>query len=282
MKYFKYIIVVLMAFLVLNVGHVYASDNQVEETVNAGILGEVSAKDVSLPVFSIIVGFVDGINPCAMWILIFLITMIMPLKDRKKQWIIGLTFLGTSALIYLLFLVSWLNLAVFLTKISLIRMIISVFAIIFGMVNIYRYIKEHGDDVGCDVTDANKRKKIMNKITKITSNQKFILSIIGTIGLAISVNVIELVCSLGLPVVFTNVLAINNLNTLQYIIYIFLYILFYMIDDILVFAIAMKTMHIKAISNKYTKYSHLIGGIIMLILGLLMALKPEWIMLNFG
>lgn len=287
MKIKKIYLILIIALLSLSTLKVYASDNLSEVTAptekyNIAVLGDIDAKTVSLPLFSIVVGFIDGINPCAMWILIFLITMIMPMKDRKKQWIIGLTFIITSGVVYLLFLVSWLNLAVFLTKITLIRTLISVFAIIFGMTNIYRYFKDLQEDVGCDVTDSGKRQKIMTKIKKITSEEKFIFAILGTIGLAASVNVLELLCSLGLPVIFTNVLALNHLNIFEYIIYIFLYILFYLIDDIIIFVIAMKTMHIKGISNKYTKYSHLIGGLIMVILGLLMVLKPEWLMLNFS
>ncbi len=287
MKIKKIYLILIIALLSLSTLKVYASDNLSEVTAptekyNIAVLGDIDAKTVSLPLFSIVVGFIDGINPCAMWILIFLITMIMPMKDRKKQWIIGLTFIITSGVVYLLFLVSWLNLAVFLTKITLIRTLISAFAIIFGMTNIYRYFKDLQEDVGCDVTDSGKRQKIMTKIKKITSEEKFIFAILGTIGLAASVNVLELLCSLGLPVIFTNVLALNHLNIFEYIIYIFLYILFYLIDDIIIFVIAMKTMHIKGISNKYTKYSHLIGGLIMVILGLLMVLKPEWLMLNFS
>jgi hypothetical protein len=99
--------------------------------------------------------------------------------------------------------------------------------------------------------------------------------------LAFSVNLIELLCSLGLPVIFTQVLSLNNLSTIEYIIYMIIYIIFFLIDDIIIFVIAMKTLEIKAISNKYTKYSHLIGGLIMLIIGLLLILKPEWIMFNF-
>ena len=287
MKINKLYLILIIALLSFSTLKVYASDTTSDistpsNNYNIAILGDIDAKTVSLPLFSIVVGFIDGINPCAMWILIFLISMIMPMKDRKKQWIIGLTFIITSGVVYLLFLVSWLNLAVFLTKITLIRTIISIFAIVFGMANIYRYFSSLNDEVGCTVTDSNKRQKIMTKIKKITSEEKFAFAILGTIGLAASVNILELLCSLGLPVVFTNVLALNNLNIFEYIIYIFLYILFYLIDDIIIFVIAMKTMHIKGISNKYTKYSHLIGGLIMVILGLLMVLKPEWLMLNFS
>ncbi|MDD2208761.1 MAG: hypothetical protein PHG03_00510, partial [Bacilli bacterium] len=245
------------------------------------ILGEFNAKTVSLPLLSMIMGAVDGFNPCAMWILIFLITMLFNMKDRRKMWILGLTFITTSGLIYLLFMMSWLNLATFLTKIPYIRLLISIFSVIFGMINIYGYLNALDKDVGCDITNQKQRNKIMERIKKIITEKKFILSLLGIIILAVSVNILELLCSLGLPVIFTQVLAINNLTTFQYAIYIFIYILFFLIDDILIFFIAMKTLNIKGISNKYTKYSHLIGGIIMLILGLLMALKPEWLMFNF-
>ena len=103
----------------------------------------------------------------------------------------------------------------------------------------------------------------------------------GIVLLAASVNIIELLCSLGLPVMFTQILAINEVGKVGQILYSILYVLFFMIDDIIIFVIAMKTLEIKAISNKYGKYSHLIGGLIMIIIGVLMVYRPEWLMFNF-
>ena len=80
---------------------------------------------------------------------------------------------------------------------------------------------------------------------------------------------------------FTQILTINEVGKFGQILYSLLYILFFMIDDIIIFIIAMKTLEIKAISNKYGKYSHLIGGIIMVVIGILMIYKPEWLMFNF-
>ena len=255
--------------------------NKIEEKYEVPVLGKIKAKEVSLPLLAVVLGLVDGFNPCAMWILVFLISMLIGMKDRKKMWILGSTFILTSGLVYLFFMVSWLNLAVFLTSVKLIRLLIAIFSIVFGMYNIYRYVDGLDKEDGCDVTDKKERKKIIAKIKKITSNQKFVLSVIGIMALAASVNVLELLCSLGLPVIFTNVLAINHLSAWEYAIYIFIYLVFFLIDDIIVFVIAMMSMKIKGISNKYTKYSHLVGGIIMVILGILMALKPEWLMFNF-
>ena len=268
-------IIVLVMFIPICV---YGMDSY---SVDTGLFGVVSLKDVSLPIFTIILGAVDGFNPCAMWILIFLITMMFSMHDRKRMWILGLTFIFTSGFVYLCFMVSWLSLASFLNSVTLIRFLIASFAVLFGMVNIYRYIKSLNSDVGCDVTDKKKRLKIMERIKKIVTEKSFLLSILGIVLLAFSVNLIELLCSLGIPVMFTNVLAMNDLSALEYVIYIGLYLLFFLIDDILIFVIAMKTLKIKGISNKYTKYSHLIGGIIMLLLGILMVIKPEWLMFNF-
>jgi len=257
------------------------------------LLGKIDPKGVSLPIVAIIVGFIDGFNPCAMWVLLFLISMIIGMKNRKKMWIIGLTFLTTSALIYLAFMLAWLQVAITLTQISWVRLIIGLIALIGGSINLVSYYKERKKQDGCHVVDSKKRKSILKRINSIIKNAEeeketfwktqgtFILALIGIIGLAISVNLIELACSSGLPLIFTQILALNDLNSIQYFLYILLYVVFFLIDDIVIFAIAMKSLQVTGISTKYNKLSHLIGGILMLLIGILMILKPEWLMFNF-
>lgn len=251
-----------------------------EETVP--ILGKINPKTVSLPLLAVVIGFVDGFNPCAMWILIFLITMLFNMKDRKKMWILGLTFIITSGMVYLAFMLTWLNLATFISKIQYVRLFIAMVALVVGIINLSKYANSlTKKDEGCDVVDKKDRKQIMKSITKITTEKKFAAAIIGVMLLAASVNIIELMCSVGLPLLFTQILAMNDLSSFEYGLYIFIYILFFLIDDLFVFFIAMKTSKITAISTKYTKYSHLIGGIIMLIIGVLLIIKPEILMFNF-
>lgn len=256
------------------------------------IFGTLNPKTISLPILAIIMGFIDGFNPCAMWVLLFLISMIVGLKNKKKMWILGLTFLTTSALVYMVFMLAWLNITKLLNGISWIRFIIALIALIGGFINLYNYYKMRKTDNGCHVVDSKKRKNILKKVRNIIdnaekegdfwqSNKAFILALIGIIGLAISVNIIELACSSGFPAIFTQVLVLNELNSLQYFLYILLYIIFFLFDDIVVFAIAMKTLQVTGISTKYNKLSHLIGGILMLLIGILMILKPEWLMFNF-
>ena len=121
----------------------------------------------------------------------------------------------------------------------------------------------------------------MEKIISITHEKKFIIALLGIMVLAASVNIIELMCSIGIPLLFTQILAMNNLSTFSYMIYMFIYIFFFLIDDIVIFVISMVTLRVTGLSTKYTKYSHLVGGIIMLIIGLLLIIKPELLMFNF-
>ena len=248
------------------------------------VLGhDINPAKMSLPVLSIILGTIDGFNPCAMWVLIFLISMLFNMKNKKKMWFLGITFLVTSALVYLMFMFAWLGIATsLLTKVSWFKILIALVALIGAFLNLKSYYNSVKKGSGCEVVDTKKRKKIFDKIKKITTEKSLILATIGVIILAASVNVIELACSAGIPVLFTNVLALNNLSQIQTSLYIYLYTFFFLIDDILVFVIAMLTLNIKAISTRYTKYSHLIGGILMLIIGLLMLLKPSWLMFNFN
>ena len=240
----------------------------------------IELKKLTLPVISILIGLVDGFNPCAMWVLLFLISMLLGMKDKKKMWVLGLTFLGTSALIYLLFMLAWLNAATLLLSINWVRLIIGLIAIIGAAINLTSYIK-HRKDNGCDVVDEKKRNKIFDRIKKFTHEKNFFLAIIGCMALAISVNIIELACSAGLPVMFTQILSMNNLTVIEHIIYIALYMFFFLIDDLLVFFIAMRTMELTGFSTKYGKLSKLIGGLLLLAIGILLIFKPAWLMFNF-
>ena len=241
---------------------------------------KIELKNLTLPIISMIIGLVDGFNPCAMWVLLFLISMLIGMKDRKKMLVLGLTFLLTSALIYLLFMLAWLNVATFLLTINYVRIAIGLIAIVGSIINLRSYIR-HRKDNGCDVIDEKKRTKIFDRIKKFTHENNYLLAIIGVIILAVSVNIVELACSAGLPVMFTQILSMNELSTIEYAIYILIYMFFFLIDDLAVFFIAMTTMQLTGFSTKYGKLSKLVGGLLLLLIGLLMIFKPEWLMFSF-
>ena len=248
--------------------------------INVPIIGEVETKKLTLPLIAIIIGLLDGFNPCAMWVLLFLISMLIGMKDKKRMWTLGLTFLISSAVVYLFIMLAWLNVAKIVTSIMIVRLIIALIALIGGIINLVSYFKTKNNS-GCNVVDDKKRTKIFDKVKRFTSEKNLILAILGVITLAVSVNVVELACSAGLPVMFIEILSLNNLSPIETGAYIFLYMLFFLLDDLIVFTIAMVSLKLTGISTKYSKFTKLIGGLILILIGLLLAIKPEWLMFNF-
>lgn len=246
--------------------------------LNLPLIGEVNLKSLSLPVLTLILGIADGFNPCAMWILLFLISLLLGMENRKRMWILGSAFIAVSGVVYFIFLAAWLNLFLFLGFILAVRIIISAIAFFSGCYHLYGYFKNR--DGKCKVIDAEKRKKTFDKLREIVNRDKFFFALAGIIILACGVNLVELVCSAGLPAVYTQTLSLANLAKWQYYLYLVLYILLYMLDDILIFVVAMTTLKITAANSKYTRWSGLVGGMIMIIIGLLLLFKPGWLMLG--
>lgn len=236
---------------------------------------KIDLKSVSLPIATILIAFVDGFNPCAMWILVFLITMLINMKDKKKLYILGTTFIFVSGLMYLVFLSAWFNFFKFVGYVYWIKVIVGIVAIISGIMHIKNGLFSKGE---CKATNQNQRQKIIQKIKDVLNQKKLFLSLIGIVSLAVSVNLVEIVCSAGLPAVYTNLLSTIKLSTFEYYFYLLLYVLIFMLDDLLIFFLAIKTFEVSGISKKYTKMSGIVGGFIILVIGIILIIKPELLM----
>ncbi|QQS38419.1 hypothetical protein IPM62_03485 [Candidatus Woesebacteria bacterium] len=262
---------------VSEINETQAKDNQVfPDKIDIPIFGEITTKSLSLPIFTIILGALDGFNPCAMWTLLFLISLLLGMKDKKRRWILGTTFIITSGFVYFLFMAAWLNIILFIGFIVWVRSLIALIALLGGSYNLREYFVNKNS--GCKVTGDEKRRIVFEKIKAITQQKKFAIALMGIIILAFAVNLVELICSAGLPVIFTQVLSLSNLPTWQYYLYMMLYIFIFMLDDLFVFFTAMLTLEMTGISTKYSRVSHLIGGLLMITIGLLLFFKPEWLM----
>ncbi len=251
-------------------------NSEEKQTVKLPFLGETDIYKFSLPVLTVIMGGLDGFNPCAMWTLLFLISLLLGMKNRRRMWTLGVTFIVASAAVYFLFMSAWLNLMLFLGLIIWVRWGIGALALFGGGYSIKEFFTNKGG--GCKVTGTEKRQKVFEKLKAVTYQKSLWLALGGIIVLAFMVNLVELICSAGLPAIYTQILAINDLATWQYYLYIFLYIFFFMLDDLFVFFVAMITLEMTGVTTKYARYSRLIGGILMLIIGILLILKPEWLM----
>ncbi|MBI4130140.1 hypothetical protein HY468_02390 [Candidatus Roizmanbacteria bacterium] len=251
---------------------------EIPEYISVPLIGKLSIRDLSLPVLTIVIAALDGFNPCAMWVLIFLISLLLPMKDRKRMWVLGITFIAASAFVYFLFLTAWLNLFLFIGFIWWVRGSIGLAALGTGVYYIRDYVTNPSGT--CKVEGGETKKRVVSQLKTLTHEKNLLLAIGGIIVLAFSVNLIEAICSAGLPAVFTNILSLSKLPSWHYYAYLLLYMIIFMLDDMIVFTVAMVTLKTFDSEGKYTRYSRLIGGIIMLLIGLAMLLKPE--LLTFG
>jgi len=250
-----------------------------ENRINIPILGEINPEQFSLPLLTVIMGILDGFNPCAMWVLLFLISLLLGMEDRKRMWLLGSIFIITSGLVYFIFMAAWLQLLLFIGMIFAIRLIIGLVGIGVGIKNIRDWWDNRkADGIVCKVSQNTKTQSTFAKIKNIVHRKSLWWSLIGIILLGLSVNLVELACSAGFPAIYTQILALSGIPAWERYLYMVGYIFFYMLDDMAVFILAMLTLKSQMVGTKYAKYANLAGGIIILILGLLLIFRPEWIM----
>lgn len=250
--------------------------NSIEESVKYPFIGEINLRKLSLPMLTLVLGTLDGFNPCAMWALMFLLALLINTRDKKKIWFIGATFIAVSGIVYFMFLTAWLNAFLWLKFIEIIRVIIGIVAIGAGIYYLYDWWT-YVPGV-CKITKSN--TKIMDFARKIVGQSLVPATFISIIVLAFTVNLIELVCSIGLPAIYTKILSMSDLSTVTYYLYLLAYTILFMIDDFIVFFIVIFTMKAVGFEGKFSKWIRLIGGLLILFLGLAMLFWPE--MLMFG
>ena len=248
----------------------------VPETLTVPVFGPVNLKHLSLGALTVIIGALDGFNPCAMWVLVFLINLLLGMEDRRKMWILGSAFIIASGAVYFLFMTAWLNILIFLGFIFWIRVIIGLVALLAGGYN----LKEYWTDTSgaCTLSQGARRQRTMERLKAVISTRKFWLALAGVVLLAFLVNMVELICSAGFPVVYLQILSLTPMPFWQYYLYLLLYIVIFMLDDIIVFVVAMLTLQLMGVTTRYKRFSNLIGGVLMVLIGVLLLFKPGWLM----
>jgi len=232
------------------------------------LIGEIDPADYSLGALAVILGLVDGFNPCAMWVLVYLIAIVATLRDKRRIWLLCGSFVLASGILYFLFMTVWLNAYLFIGYVKPVTVVVALVAVGGGILLMREFAETKGAIV-CKVTDEESRKKTMTRIQNVVASPLTLGTIAGIVVLAFTVNSIEFVCSAAIPAVFTQVLALRSLSTFEYYGYILLYDLFFMLDDIVVFSSAAFAMT-SSLGDRYAKYTRPVGGTILIILGMLL------------
>lgn len=240
------------------------------------LFGTVRTADLSLPMLTVALAALDGFNPCAMWVLVFLIGLLVGMQDRFRMWALGTAFIAGSALVYFLFMAAWLNFLLFIGAVFWVRAAVALVALGGG----FYYLREYFQDTAavCKVTAPQARQRVFQGLRRLASESRFWLAFTGIVALAFAVNLVELLCSAGIPAVYTQVLALSEIPRWQYYAYLGLYILVFMLDDLFVFVVAMKTLQVAGATERYARFSHLAGGVVLLAIGALLLLRPQWLM----
>ncbi|MDI6883225.1 MAG: hypothetical protein QMC93_01990 [Patescibacteria group bacterium] len=255
-----------------------AGEKPAPQKIKIPFFGEINISRLSLPALTVILGALDGLNPCAMWILLFLIALLINTRSRKRMWLIGGTFIFASGIVYYLILTAGLNLFFAISLVNLTRIIIGIFAISIGVWQIKNFLTYHPGVCKVLRLKSKIEQGLKERAEKIVTSPVTLAMLGGLIVLALGVNLVEFFCSAGIPAIYTRILTLQELNPLTYYFYLLLYTFVFILDDLIIFSIAIITLSKIGFSPKYNYWTTLIGGLLIFILGILLIFKPGWLM----
>lgn len=243
--------------------------------VHVPFFWEVDIQRLWLTTSALVLGFVDGFNPCAMWVLVMFLTILVQLRDIKKMFQVAGIFILAESIMYYLILNVWFNVWDFVGLDNIVTPIVGIIATWSWLYFLYEW---YIGDTSCKVWSLEQKRKTSKRVNELVSKPMTIAVFLGILMLAFSVNIIEFACSIWIPQTFTKILDINMLSFLERQYYMVLYIFTYMFDDFVVFGLALYSIEKIGITHKYTQFSHLIWGLLMLILWLILLINP-WLLI---
>jgi hypothetical protein len=238
------------------------------------VFGEVRASDLGMPLFTIAVGLVDGFNPCAMWVLLFLLSVLVNLQSRAKILAVAGSFVLVSGLAYFAFMAAWLNVVtLFASQLAKIYVALGLLAIFIGAVHVKDFFA-FKQGFSFSIPEAAK-PGIYARVRRIVTAENLFGAIVGAVILAVLINIIELLCTAGLPALYTTVLSAQEYSSLKEYAYIGLYNVAYMFDDSLMVGIVVITLGKRKLQEQQGRWLKLVSGVAVMVLGVIMLVKPE-------
>jgi glutaredoxin len=250
--------------------------HQAVEGIQTRWFGELRVGDLGLPLFTIVIGLLDGFNPCSMWVLLFMLSLLAGLANRPKLLLIAGTFVAIEGIAYFAFMAAWLNLFLLIGFSRVTELILGSIAGLAGAINIKDFLAfQRG--ISLSIPDAAK-PGLYARMRRILQAENIVAALIGTVMLAVLVQAVELLCTAGLPALYTRILTMRQLDRWAYYGYLALYNVAYMLDDVLVLAIGVITMSHYKLQEREGRWLKLISGIVMVALSAVMIVKPDWLM----
>jgi thiol-disulfide isomerase/thioredoxin len=251
-----------------------AKDGEVKKDtpVNIPYFGDLDASKFSLPLLTVIIAGMDSFNPCAFFVLLTLLGLLVHAQSRTKMLLIGGTFVFFSGLIYFLFMAAWLNLFLVIGHVAVITTIAGAVSLVIAALNIKDFfLFKHG--ISLTIPDSAK-PKLFDRMRRLLRSNSLVSIMIGSIVLAVAANFYELLCTAGFPMVFTRVLTLNNLSATTYYLYLILYNIVYVVPMIIIVLGFTYTLGKRQLSEWQGRVLKLVSGTMMLGLGFILLINP--------
>jgi glutaredoxin len=248
----------------------------VRDQVETQLFGPLNVNRLGLPLFTLALGLLDGFNPCATWVLLFLLSLLVRLRDRRRMAVVAGTFVLASGAVYYAFMAAWLNFFVVLGLSSTLRVVLGTVALLIGLLNVKDFFA-FGRGPSFSIPDSAK-PGLYERMRRVMAAPTLGLSLVSVITLAVLVNFVELLCTAGFPAIYTAVLTQHEPTAAGRYAYLGLYIVGYMADDALMVGLAVSALSRRKLSERAGRVLKLLAGSVMLLLGLMLLLRPGWLM----
>lgn len=245
------------------------------QAVETALFGTLSVSRLGLPLFTLAMGLLDGFNPCAMWVLLFLLSLLIHLRDRKRMALIAGTFVLASGAVYYAFMAAWLNLFLIIGISTALRVGLGGVALVIGGINMKDFFTL-GQGFSLSIP-ASAKPGLYARMRAVLGAETLFPSLTAVAILAVTVNFIELLCTAGFPALYTAVLTQQELSPSAHYAYLGLYILGYIADDSLMVATAVIALNSRKLTERAGRWLKLLSGVVMMALGGVMILRPEWL-----
>lgn len=231
---------------------------------------ELSLERIGLPLFTLAMGLADGFNPCSMWVLLLMISLLAPMNNRLRMFAVAGTFIAVEGAAYFVFMAAWLNLFLFIGLSRASELIIAAIALVAGGINLKDFWA-FGAGVSLSIPSAAK-PGVYARIRGILQAKNLAGALIGAAVLAILVQIVEFMCTSGFPALYTRILTLRQPDFFGYYGYLLLYNLAYMLDDVVVLAVGIVTLSQRRLQEKEGRWLKLASGLVMAGLGIYLLL----------
>ncbi|MDH3887738.1 MAG: thioredoxin family protein, partial [Gammaproteobacteria bacterium] len=221
---------------------------QHDAPVHLPVLGDLDLRSLSLPAFTLVLAGLDSFNPCAFFVLLFLLSLLVHARSRGHMLLIGGTFVFFSGLVYFLFMAAWLNLFLVAGELAWVTTLAGLLAVVIALINIKDFFWLHRG-VSLSIPDRA-RPRLYQRIRGLLYSGRLPVLLLGTVLLALAANSYELLCTAGFPMVYTRILTINELAPSAYYGYLLLYNVIYIIPLLLIVGVFSFTLGARRLSER--------------------------------